>query len=80
MAKTYYVAVNWGIMLSGVDNTYLWLRKHAVNDGNDMAQLMENFPYSKGWRVYPFTRKKDRDEVMQTTMNRWIEIKKEEKQ
>lgn len=79
MAKTYYVAVNWEKMQSGVENSYLWLQRYEVNDGHDMAQLMENFPYSKGWRLYPFTRKKDRDEVVQTTMNRWCGIKKKEK-
>lgn len=79
MSKTYYVAVNWDKMQSGVENSYLWLQTHEVNDSCDMAQWVESVPYNKGWQLYPFTRKKDRDEVVQTTMNRWVSIKEERK-
>lgn len=76
MSKIYFVGVNWDKMKSGVENSYLWLQEHDVADSFDMAQWVETVPYSKGWKLYPFSRKKDRDEVVRTTMNMWVEIKK----
>ena len=76
MSRTYYIAINWDKMLT-VKNSYLWLQSYDAIDSCDIAQWAEQFPYSKGWNLYPFTRKKDRDDVIRTAEKRWCSIMEE---
>lgn len=69
MKKIYFVAVNWDeIRDTDIKDKYKFVITTEAISGNDIACFAEGCAYRYGWRIYPFTTKKARDEMVDRTL------------
>lgn len=67
MSKIYLVAINWK-EVKGKD-AYKGVSIYDACVGTDIAYFVNLHPYNE-WRVYPFTTKKARDELVRETLKK----------
>lgn len=66
MSKVYLVAINWQKVKH--KDAYKGISILNVGVGTDIAYFVGLHPYEEGWRVYVFTTKKERDDLVEQTL------------
>lgn len=68
MRKIYFIAINWDKLKGNRKNRYEYIKPYDVGEGNNIAGVAKYHPESEGWRVYAYTTKKSRDQILKNTM------------
>lgn len=70
MKKIYFIAINWDYYKKESGKIdYDCIKIIDKGEGEDIAQFADHFPYDGGWRLYAFTTKKSRDQLLHNTIN-----------
>lgn len=70
MKKIYYVAIKWD--KTHDEDNYKYVITTQAREGDDIAGFTQCYTYREGWRIYSFTTKKARDNLVHYTLNKGV--------